>query len=96
MKQYLRLLPPVHELQKDRRFEEFLTSFGLTAEQGTKYIQQELGVLRENLLAGKSDVSPAEENFSELIFSNAREKAAEWNEDRLMRCLLYTSPSPRD
>lgn len=90
MKQYLRLLPPVHELQKDRRFEEFLTSFGLTAEQGTKYIQQELGVLRENLLAGKSDVSPAEENFSELIFSNAKKRAAEWNEDRLMRVINGT------
>lgn len=90
MKQYLRQLPPVHELQKDRRFEEFLKSFRLTAEQGTKFIQQELNALREELLKGESAVSPSEENFIGLIFSNAEKKAGEWNEDRLMRVINGT------
>lgn len=90
MKQYLRQLPPVHELQKDRRFEDFLNSFQLTADQGTKFIQQELSMLRESLLNGESAVSPSEENFRGLIFSNAEKKAGEWNEDRLMRVINGT------
>lgn len=90
MKQYLRQLPPVHELQKDRRFEDFLHSFQLTADQGTKFIQQELSVLRAGLLNGESAVSPSEENFRALIFSNAEKKAEEWNEDRLMRVINGT------
>ncbi|QHJ70195.1 L-seryl-tRNA(Sec) selenium transferase [Planococcus halotolerans] len=90
MKQYLRQLPPVHELQKDRRFEDFLNSFQLTADQGTKFIQQELSKLRESLLNGESAVSPSEENFIGLIFSNAEKKAGEWNEDRLMRVINGT------
>lgn len=90
MKQYLRQLPPVHELQKDRRFEDFLNSFQLTADQGTKFIQQELSKLRESLLNGESAVSPSEENFRGLIFSNAEKKAGEWNEDRLMRVINGT------
>lgn len=90
MKQYLRHLPPVHELQKDKRFEEFLNAFSLTAEHGTKFIQQELKSLRENLLKGVSTVSPSAENFAELIFHNIRKKADEWNEDRLMRVINAT------
>lgn len=90
MKQYLRQLPPVHELQNDRRFEDFLNSFQLTAEQGTKFIQQELSKLRESLLKGESAVSPSEENFRELIFSNAEKRAGEWYEDRLMRVINGT------
>ncbi|MFD1031968.1 L-seryl-tRNA(Sec) selenium transferase [Metaplanococcus flavidus] len=84
MKQYLRQLPPVHELQKDNRFDEFLQVFGISAEQGTKYLQQELSALREGLLQGEVAITPSEENFTDLIFSNAGEKAARWKEDRLM------------
>ncbi|WP_033541944.1 L-seryl-tRNA(Sec) selenium transferase [Planococcus sp. CAU13] len=90
MKQYLRQLPPVHELQKDRRFKEFLESYDLTAERGTKFIQQELNALREKLLKDESPVEPSESNFAELIFSNAEHSANEWNEDRLMRVINGT------
>lgn len=90
MKQYLRQLPPVHELQKDGRFRTFLEAFGLTSEQGTKFIQQELHDLREELLNGKAAVSPSTENFINLIFSNAGSRAALWNEDRLMRVINGT------
>lgn len=90
MKQYLRQLPPVHELQKDRRFTELLDTSGLNHEQGTKFIQQELNALREELLNGNVAVSPSEENFINLIFNNAHTKAAQWNEDRLMRVINGT------
>lgn len=90
MKQYLRQLPPVHELQKDRRFEAFLESYSLSAEQGTKFIRQELDALREKLINNESPVAPSEANFTGLIFSRAEHKAAEWNEDRLMRVINGT------
>lgn len=84
MKQYLRQLPPVHELQKDRRFAALLQTYEISGEQGTKFVQQQLHALRESLLTGDLDISPSEENFADLIFSNAGHKAAEWKEDRLM------------
>lgn len=90
MKQYLRQLPPVHELQKDDRFRHFLGTFGLTIEQGTKFIQEELHDLRQGLLDGKVAVAPSTDNFMDLIFSNAANRAALWNEDRLMRVINGT------
>lgn len=90
MKQYLRHLPAVHELQKDRRFLELMASFGLTSEQGTKFIHRELDAVREGLLRGESTVSPSEENFIQQIFNQANKTAALWNEDRLMRVINGT------
>lgn len=83
MKQYLRQLPPIHELQKDRRFQELLAASGLSAEQGTKFIQQEVDLLRNSLLDGEAPVSPSLENFSGHIFSEASKKAFLWTGDRL-------------
>ncbi|MDN7245287.1 L-seryl-tRNA(Sec) selenium transferase [Planococcus shenhongbingii] len=90
MKQYLRQLPPVHELQKDKRFEEFREEFHLTAEQATKFIQQELRDLREEVLSGQLPFSPSHQNFTNMIFGNAAHKASQWNEDRLMRVINGT------
>ena len=90
MKQYLRQLPPVHELQKDKRFTEFREEFQLTAEQATKFIQQELRVLREEVLSGQLAFSPSVENFTNVIFGNAAQKAGQWNDDRLMRVINAT------
>lgn len=90
MKQYLRQLPPVHALQKDRRFADLLQAHEISGEQGTKYIQQELHALRESLLKGEVDVSPSEENFTDLIFRNAGNKAEEWTADRLMTVINGT------
>lgn len=90
MKQYLRQLPPVHELQKDKRFTEFLNEFRLTAEQATRFIQQELRDLREEVLSGQLAFAPSVENFTNVIFGNASQKARKWNDDRLMRVINAT------
>lgn len=90
MKQYLRQLPPVHELQKDKRFTEFRRAFQLTAEQATRFLQQELRDLREDVLSGKLGFSPSAENFTNVIFGNAARKARQWNDDRLMRVINAT------
>lgn len=90
MKQFLRQLPPVHELQKDPRFQDLLAANGLSAEQATKFIQQEVDGLRKQLLEGRAAASPSPENFSGFIFSSASHKAALWNEDRLRRVINGT------
>lgn len=90
MKQYLRQLPPVHELQKDKRFTGFLNEFRLTAEQATRFIQQELRDLREEVLSGQLAFAPSVENFTNVIFGNASQKARKWNDDRLMRVINAT------
>ncbi|PSL40201.1 L-seryl-tRNA(Sec) selenium transferase [Planomicrobium soli] len=90
MKEYLRQIPPVHELQKDSRFEEIATGFGLTHLQATKFVQQEINEMRQRLLQGQWAGSPAHSNFAALIFSNIEKKAGKWKEDRLMQVINGT------
>jgi L-seryl-tRNA(Ser) seleniumtransferase len=90
MKEYLRQIPPVHELQKDARFDAILTEYELTGAQATKFVQQEIDELRQLLLKGGLDIAPADANFAALIFSNIEKKAGKWKEDRLMRVINGT------
>lgn len=90
MRNYLREIPPVHELQKDDRFAGLIAENELTAGQATKFIQQEIQALRERLLYGKLPYELENPDFPEMIFNNAGKKAAAWNEDRLMRVINGT------
>lgn len=90
MRDYLREIPPVHELQKDARFAVLLDEQQLSAGQATKFIQQEIHALRERLLYGKLPYEPENPDFPGMIFANAQKKAAKWNEDRLMRVINGT------
>lgn len=90
MRDYLREIPPVHELQKDARFAVLLDEQQLSAGQATKFIQQEIHALRERLLYGKLPYEPENPDFPEMIFANAQKKAVKWNEDRLMRVINGT------
>ncbi|MGI2328239.1 L-seryl-tRNA(Sec) selenium transferase [Planococcus sp. YIM B11945] len=87
MKEYLRQLPPVHELQRDERFDRLLTAYKLTHSQATQFIQRELDELRQQLLENKPPLSL---DFAASILANAEKKAEEWNEDRLMRVINGT------
>lgn len=90
MKQFLRQLPPVHELQKDRRFEQLMETYQLTSIQLTKFIQQEIHGLREQLLKGEPFAGQVDLDMAELIFANAEKKAAGWQEGRLVRVINGT------
>ena len=90
MRDYLREIPPVHELQKDKRFAVLMEDYQLTAGQATKFIQQEIHALRERLLYGKLPYEPENSDFPKMIFDNASKKAGKWNEDRLMRVINGT------
>ncbi|WP_078546919.1 L-seryl-tRNA(Sec) selenium transferase [Litchfieldia alkalitelluris] len=40
MNEYLRLIPPIHEIQKNKRFHEIETTYGLTKEKLTQIVQE--------------------------------------------------------
>ncbi|TWT13266.1 L-seryl-tRNA(Sec) selenium transferase [Planomicrobium sp. CPCC 101079] len=90
MKEYLRQIPPIHELQKDTRFEAIMADYKLNHQQTTKFVQQEISNLRNQLLEGKLKISPADANFTALIFGNIEQKAGKWQEDRLKQVINGT------
>lgn len=50
MKQYLRYLPPVHELQKSDAYEQLLQKYNVSSDRLTNICQEELNGIREQLL----------------------------------------------
>ncbi|TWT27182.1 L-seryl-tRNA(Sec) selenium transferase [Planomicrobium sp. CPCC 101110] len=90
MKEYLRQIPPIHELQKDARFEGVMETYSLNHQQATKFVQEEISTLRNLLLEGKLDISPADANFAALIFGGIEKKAGTWQEDRLKQVINGT------
>lgn len=89
MKQYLRQLPPVHELQKDERFNIIQKEYQLTNEKLTTFIQQEVSELREQLLNTEFTMSPGQD-LIESIFKNVQKKIGQWKKDRLARVINGT------
>ncbi|AQU78576.1 L-seryl-tRNA(Sec) selenium transferase [Planococcus faecalis] len=90
MKQYLRLLPAVHELQKDPRFETLKKKFDLHETQLTEFLQQEVGSLRKSLLAEETLIEKATPDFTGQIFKSAELHIQIWQEDRLERVINGT------
>ncbi|MGE6368616.1 L-seryl-tRNA(Sec) selenium transferase [Planococcus kocurii] len=90
MKQYLRLLPAVHELQKDPRFETLKKKFDLHEMQLTEFLQQEVGSLRKSLLAEEALIEKATPDFTGQIFKSAEIHIQIWQEDRLERVINGT------
>lgn len=90
MKQYLRQLPPVHELQKDPRFDQIMNVYRLSNEQLTKFIKQEIHDLREQLLRDEPVFKESPPNLAELILTQAEKRASTWQEDRLVRVINGT------
>ncbi|MFD1037840.1 L-seryl-tRNA(Sec) selenium transferase [Virgibacillus byunsanensis] len=87
--QYLRQLPPVHQLQNDDRFKTILKDYQLTSDQLTKFIQQEVSGLRKNVRSERL-TSFSCQDVEEVIFENAKKKVVEWKEDRLKQVINGT------
>ncbi|WP_085520647.1 L-seryl-tRNA(Sec) selenium transferase [Tuberibacillus sp. Marseille-P3662] len=91
MKQYLRQLPPVHELQRDGRFEKILRTSELSQDQLTKVIQNEINDLREQILSESLAIeSLADQSLTDLIFQNAEGKVIRDSQDRLTKVINGT------
>ncbi|UOQ95443.1 L-seryl-tRNA(Sec) selenium transferase [Halobacillus shinanisalinarum] len=90
MKQYLRQLPPVHELQKQDRFESILAKFDIAREQLTKFVQQEINEIREQILNHNFSKEFFNDGMEEAIFQGVEGRIQQWTRDRLRRVINAT------
>lgn len=90
MKQYLRQLPAIHELQKDPRFEDLKKEFSLNDAQLTDFLQQEVGSLRKSILAEEPLPKEAVADFAGQLFKSVEIRVNKWQGDRLARVINGT------
>ncbi|RBW69586.1 L-seryl-tRNA(Sec) selenium transferase [Bacillus taeanensis] len=91
MKKYLRELPPVHELQKDERFNSILDEISLEKSRLTKVLQEEINLIREQLLQNKLQIDEDNKpNFTELIFENTERRVTNLKEGYLKQVINGT------
>ena len=75
MKQYMRYLPPIHELQKNKRFQQIVQTYNVSNQFVTKNVQEVLQSIREQLLLGIWEgEEPSQESFVDFLFSKTDER----------------------
>ncbi|MEH7109394.1 L-seryl-tRNA(Sec) selenium transferase, partial [Bacillus sp. JJ1764] len=78
MKEYLRSIPPVHELQNHQKFLMILEESNLDYVQLTRHLKEVLEQIRQSLLNGQwKDSLPGTEHFIDIIFSNLKDKVTQ-------------------
>ncbi|WP_240377583.1 L-seryl-tRNA(Sec) selenium transferase [Bacillus piscicola] len=91
MKEYLRELPAVHQLQKDARFSRAVEESGVPRERMTKWLQEEITLLREEIVNGSV---PQEDMKKPLlcdkVISRLRAKATDFALYRVKRVINAT------
>ena len=71
MRQYLRELPPVHELQRNSRFDIIVSTYQVRPEIVTNLIQEQIDRVRNDLLSGKwINNKPSHQGFEDYILDN--------------------------
>lgn len=85
MRHLLRELPPVHELQKDNKFPKLIQKFKLSNAQVTQIIQDELAILRQQLVKGDDNlvIELSNQTVSDYIWNKVEESVFLLNQDRL-------------
>ncbi|TCN25949.1 L-seryl-tRNA(Sec) selenium transferase [Mesobacillus foraminis] len=74
VKDILRQMPPVHEIQRDERFEQLIMEYGVDAGIVTQTIQKVLGGIRQTILNGEWDgPAPGDSSFTRNLFKKASE-----------------------
>ncbi|MBD8068187.1 L-seryl-tRNA(Sec) selenium transferase [Bacillus sp. PS06] len=77
MKEYLRYLPPVHELQKTAQFQETVNKYQINSETVTQIVQESINEIRAQLLAETWEgTTPSKEAFVQEIQHKLEQKAA--------------------
>lgn len=91
MKQYLRLIPPVHELQKHQTFTALIHTYQLSAERLTSFIKEAVDDIRMELLESRwSGPDPNEQEFIDEIFRRVTTKAKKLSNFYLKRLINGT------
>ncbi len=74
VKDILRQMPPVHEIQRDERFEQLIMEYGVDASIVTQTIQKVLGGIRQTILNKEWDgPAPGDSSFTRNLFKKASE-----------------------
>jgi len=77
MKEYMRQLPPIHELQKHQRFHDLVKQYHVKPEYITEGLQHNINQIREILLSGTwQGAEPSSEQFINDIFEAVEQKIA--------------------
>ncbi|WP_077213020.1 L-seryl-tRNA(Sec) selenium transferase [Bacillus dakarensis] len=75
MKQMLRYIPPVHELQRDERYSTLIYKYGLDQLKLTAHVKAVIDEIREDILhAQYTGPSPGDEEFLSYLFENIKER----------------------
>ncbi|MBT2689630.1 L-seryl-tRNA(Sec) selenium transferase [Bacillus sp. ISL-47] len=74
MKNRLRNIPPVHELQKEDRFNELLIRHGLDTIQVTNIMKDVISDIRQDILSARwNNDDPGTKGFSDILFQRVEE-----------------------
>lgn len=69
VKEYVRQLPPIHEMQKDNRFQQLVSTYKLHPELVTELIQNQIHQVRSSLLDGNfAGTSTSRTDFIDELF----------------------------
>ncbi|KAA0547811.1 L-seryl-tRNA(Sec) selenium transferase [Bacillus sp. BGMRC 2118] len=91
MKQYLRFLPPIHELQKHERFTYIQNNVHIDQEKLTLITQKVLSAIREKLIANTFENSePTKSDFITYIFEMVEKDANEYGQYFLKKVINAT------
>ncbi|MDL4842257.1 L-seryl-tRNA(Sec) selenium transferase [Aquibacillus rhizosphaerae] len=91
MKELLRYIPPVHELQKDEQFEKLVKTLSIPEARVTKTIQTEIDLLRLQLIEGEEPVeNPSKQAFFQYILDVTEQKLHIFQQERLFKVINAT------
>lgn len=89
--QNIRFLPPVHQLQSDKRFVKLLATFNLDKEVMTTFVQEQLNLLRNELLQQQNrKVSQSREELIHIIFQRVEQSCLKLTSYYLRRVINAT------
>lgn len=91
MKELVRYLPAVHELQKENIFKRFLNEFGIEEAYLTRIVKETLDDYRQLLLQNQWDgPNPGNAEFIELLFTTVKNKISKQFQFTLKRVINGT------
>ncbi len=71
MKEFVRYIPPIHELQKNARFSTLTQTYGIDTTEMNKILKNVVSTIREELLSGCWDGElPGSQSFLDELFQN--------------------------
>ncbi len=91
VKDILRQMPPVHEIQRDERFEQLIMEHGVDAGIVTQTIQKVLGDIRQKILNGEWEGPvPGNTSFTQNLFKRASQLLEKQQDYTLKRVINGT------